>query len=308
MEGWVKLYRKLTESALWTSEPFTKGQAWVDLIAMANHKDERVYINGNWVEIKRGQLHTSELKLAARWRWSKNKVTRFLEVLRLDGMLDKICSKGGLTNGTTLTLVNYSIYQGGDTTSETTNDTTNGQRTIQRLEHKQEYKECKEVKKDIEVSNSIESNKDKKNKVSVGKTRKRFTPPTLEELTEFCRERNSTVNPERFMAYYESNGWKVGRNGMKNWQQTVISWECRDREEGKIAPTPTESVRIETDEQGRRFAIWPDGTKARLGEGEFIQGGERRYRKDGPIVPRDADPRPDTTCFFNRETNKWSNA
>lgn len=164
------------------------------------------------------------------------------------------------------------------------------------------------VKKDIEVSNSIESNKDKKNKESVGKTRKRFIPPTLEELTEFCRERNSTVNPERFMAYYESNGWKVGRNGMKNWQQSVISWECRDREEGKIAPTPTESVRIETDEQGRRFAIWPDGTKARLGEGEFIQGGERRYRKDGPIVPRDADPRPDTTCFFNRETNKWSNA
>lgn len=146
MDGWVKLYRKLTESALWTSEPFTKGQAWVDLIAMANHKDERVYINGNWVEIKRGQLHTSELKLAARWRWSKNKVTRFLEVLRLDGMLDKICSKGGLTNGTTLTLVNYSIYQGGDTTVETTNDTTNGQRTIQRLEHKQEYKECKEEK------------------------------------------------------------------------------------------------------------------------------------------------------------------
>ena len=164
------------------------------------------------------------------------------------------------------------------------------------------------VKKDIEVSNSIESNKDKKNKESVGKTRKRFIPPTLEELTEFCRQRNSTVNPVRFMAYYEANGWKVGRNGMKNWQQSVISWECRDREEGKIAPTPTESVRIETDEQGRRFAIWPDGTKARLGEGEFIQGGERRYRKDGPIVPRDADPRPDTTCFFNRETNKWSNA
>lgn len=164
------------------------------------------------------------------------------------------------------------------------------------------------VKKDIEVSNSKESNKDKKNKESVGKTRKRFIPPTLEELTEFCRERNSTVNPERFMAYYESNGWKVGRNGMKNWQQSVISWECRDREEGKIAPAPAESVRIETDEQGRRFAIWPDGTKARLGEGEFIQGGERRYRKDGPIVPRDADPRPDTTCFFNRETNKWSNA
>ena len=164
------------------------------------------------------------------------------------------------------------------------------------------------VKKDIEVSNSIESNKDKKNKESVGKTRKRFIPPTLEELTEFCRQRNSTVNPVRFLAYYEANGWKVGRNGMKNWQQTVISWECRDREEGKIAPTPAESVRIETDEQGRRFAIWPDGTKARLGEGEFIQGGERRYRKDGPIVPRDADPRPDTTCFFNRETNKWSNA
>ena len=72
-----------------------------------------------------------------------------------------------------------------------------------------------EKDKDIDKELDIES----KNK------RKRFVPPTLDEVKEYCQERNNNVDPERFIDYYESNGWLVGKNKMKDWKAAVRSWE-----------------------------------------------------------------------------------
>ena len=56
-------------------------------------------------------------------------------------------------------------------------------------------------------------------------TRKKFTKPTLEEVTEYCKIRQNTINPMAFIDHYESNGWKVGKNAMKDWQAAVRTWE-----------------------------------------------------------------------------------
>ena len=52
-----------------------------------------------------------------------------------------------------------------------------------------------------------------------------FAKPSLEEVQVFCRERSNHVDPQRFLDYYESNGWKVGRNAMKDWRAAVRTWE-----------------------------------------------------------------------------------
>lgn len=57
----------------------------------------------------------------------------------------------------------------------------------------------------------------------------KFIPPTVEEVRAFCKERGNNVDAERFVAYYESNGWMVGKNKMKNWKAAVITWEKNDR-------------------------------------------------------------------------------
>lgn len=57
------------------------------------------------------------------------------------------------------------------------------------------------------------------------KPSKRFIKPTLEEVRAYCQERNNSVDPERFINYYESNGWKVGKNSMKDWKAAVRTWE-----------------------------------------------------------------------------------
>lgn len=53
----------------------------------------------------------------------------------------------------------------------------------------------------------------------------RFVPPTLEDVQAYCDERRNTVDPEAWMAHYEANGWRVGRNPMKSWKAAVRTWE-----------------------------------------------------------------------------------
>ena len=68
-------------------------------------------------------------------------------------------------------------------------------------------------------------NKDKLSKVnSVSATHH----PTLDEVKAYCNERNNRVDPERFIDYYTSNGWKVGKNPMKDWKAAVRTWERSD--------------------------------------------------------------------------------
>lgn len=65
--------------------------------------------------------------------------------------------------------------------------------------------------------NSLEEDKDKK--------RKRFSPPTHDEVKAYCAERKNNVDAERFVNYYESNGWMVGKSKMKDWKAAVRTWE-----------------------------------------------------------------------------------
>jgi uncharacterized protein YdaU (DUF1376 family) len=65
---------------------------------------------------------------------------------------------------------------------------------------------------------------------------KRFIPPTLQEVTDYCKERNNTVNPQSFVDHYETNGWMRGKNKIKNWKSCVHTWEGNQRQNGKGQP------------------------------------------------------------------------
>lgn len=77
-----------------------------------------------------------------------------------------------------------------------------------------------ELEKDIKIEKEIHSSAK-----STTTKRKRFEKPTLSEIKEYCIERNNNVDAQHFYDYYESNGWKVGKNSMKNWQAAVRTWE-----------------------------------------------------------------------------------
>jgi len=75
------------------------------------------------------------------------------------------------------------------------------------------------------------------------RTREKFEKPTVEEVREYCEERRNGIDPEAFVAFYESNGWKVGRNAMKDWKAAVRTWEQRRREESRRPSSPSPSPR-----------------------------------------------------------------
>ena len=68
--------------------------------------------------------------------------------------------------------------------------------------------------------------------IVIGQKQKKFVKPSLREISDYCKERNNDVNPERFLNYYEANGWKVGRNNMKDWKAAIRTWEVNCRRSG----------------------------------------------------------------------------
>ena len=111
--------------------------------------------------------------------------------------------------------------------------------------------------------NSIDNN---------GAKTKRFKPPTLDEVREYCKERKNNVNPEQFVDFYTANGWKVGKNSMKDWKASVRTWE-RNHKDDK--PKQAEEIKpkryeeFEKEEWERpdfKAEQMPDDIRAKLGK------------------------------------------
>ena len=84
--------------------------------------------------------------------------------------------------------------------------------------------------------NSIDKNSIEKNSLKdKEENRKRFIPPTLDEVSAYCTERQNHIDPQHFIDFYASKGWMVGKNRMKDWQAAVRTWEQRDNKPNKAA-------------------------------------------------------------------------
>ena len=91
---------------------------------------------------------------------------------------------------------------------------------------------------------------DRLGKDSIGKDRLDSSKhPTLEEVKAYCQERGNRVDPERFIDYYTANGWKVGKNPMKDWKAAVRTWERQDTQKAR-----TRNTLLNYDEKGRSHA------------------------------------------------------
>ena len=188
-DGWIRLYRKLQECWVWEDkEPFDKRSAWIDLLLTANHADVKLLFNGELITVQRGQILTSVRKLSVKWKWSVNKVYRFLKLLESDKMLQKESNK----DRTLLTIVNYSVYQGGEYTNGNSDGYTDGSTNEYKSEtpadtpseHKQECNNDKNVKN---VNNNMREKKPKK---------KYYDDPNLDSaFKEFLSMRTKIKKP-----------------------------------------------------------------------------------------------------------------
>lgn len=91
-----------------------------------------------------------------------------------------------------------------------------------------------EKEKGISISN--------KDKVKESIKKSRFAPPSLLEVQNYISEKGYSVNAENFIAFYDSNGWKVGKNPMKNWKAALRTWQGRQKEKNSAQKENTVST------------------------------------------------------------------
>ena len=145
MKGYVKIHRELLEHPIWTSEKFTRGQAWADLILKANAKTGLVRKRGHRIDLNRGDVGYSIRELSRQWDWSENKTRRFLNELEDDGMVT--VKKTNVSS--TITLVNYDMWQSDEWQMRRGNYSSNGAQSNEQTTRKRDpnNKENKRIRK-----------------------------------------------------------------------------------------------------------------------------------------------------------------
>lgn len=208
-KGYFIIDRSLMDNPIWQNRPFAYGQAWVDLIMLANHKNVKQLKNGKIQTFKRGTVNRSIMSLAERWGWTRKAVRKFLKILETDQMVSVLASTNGATRGTTITLLNYDKYQNLGTTKETTTGSTRAQQRDNNgttTGHKQIMKK---------------NEKNEKNDVYAQPQQ----PPTLEEVRSYVKASGLSISPERFWRYYDENGWKLSGGGpVRSWKLAAQKW------------------------------------------------------------------------------------
>lgn len=130
--------------------------------------------------------------------------------------------------------------------SKSKGNTENSEATSEENESKPEANEklpAREKEKEIEIEKEIENDsvygasaptRAPEQQGDACQKATRFMRPTVQEVADYCRERGNQVDAQRFVDYYTANGWRVGKNPMKDWKAAVRTWE---KQEG-VSPTP----------------------------------------------------------------------
>ena len=224
-KGFIMIDRSILEDDMYFSEKFTRMQAYMDLCLLAAFKSRTFYIRGNKVELQPMQVAKSVRDLADRWQWSVNKVRGFLYELEKGDYIDtQKTSVNQIITIKKYIVVNTQNDTQINTQTDTQNDTQTDTSIIKNNNVNNENKEI--VIESVVVSNEQQTlptpTKEKKRRSSV------FVKPTLEECIAYANEKGFNWDASRFYNYYESNGWRVGRNPMKNWKAAMSSWNTKE--------------------------------------------------------------------------------
>ena len=224
-KGFIMIDRSILEDDMYFSEKFTRMQAYMDLCLLAAFKSRTFYIRGNKVELQPMQVAKSVRDLADRWQWSVNKVRGYLYELEKGDYIDtQKTSVNQIITIKKYIVVNTQNDTQINTQTDTQNDTQTDTPIIKNNNVNNENKEI--VIESVVVSNEQQTlptpTKEKKRRSSV------FVKPTLEECIAYANEKGFNWDASRFYNYYESNGWRVGRNPMKNWKAAMSSWNTKE--------------------------------------------------------------------------------
>lgn len=204
--GYIAIHRQITEWE-WYKDSATK-DLFIHLLVTANFKNTRFMGK----TIRRGQVVTSLPSLAEETGLSiQNCRTAIKHLISTGEITDKSNRQYRV-----ITIVKYDDYQTPTDNLTVSQQTANRQLTDSQQYHNNDNKDNKGI--------------NKYTLTGVGDRAKRFSPPSQTEVENFCKDNGIQIDVGRFIDYYTANGWKAGRNPMKDWKATVRNWARRDRD------------------------------------------------------------------------------
>lgn len=192
--GYIKLWRKMQKSSTYRNSEAV--HLFVHLLFKASYQDRQTLIGHQIIDLKPGQVVTGRKALAKETGINEYKVYRLLGMLETAQQI----AQQTFTKYSIISICNWSSYQ--DVAQQTAQQAHN---KCTSSAHKEEVEEVKKGKKESKV--------------------KSFVPPTEEEVAAYCKERSRGVNPDKWMAHYQANGWMVGKSKMVDWKAAVRTWE-----------------------------------------------------------------------------------
>lgn len=324
MEGWIKLHRKLTDWEWYGDLPVRT--LFQHLLLIVNYEDK---LWRGKLLVKRGQTIISLANLAAGACLTVQQTRTALNKLKLTNEI----TTESTNEYTIITVCKYAQYQSCDEDEQQTNQQTDNT-PVNTPNNKPNNtsitttKEIKNIRSKENINNTpyiVPLNVEPTPKAKVEK----LNPETIltDETAEFRelilrwldykkkQHKFTYKSPDSLKSFikqlkklsggeYETAAEIVEQSIANGWSGVFELKTIKQQ-----PPQPQLTTRTEIDEQGNTIAVWPDGTRARLGIGEYINAkGEREYNKQLPSVPRSARPRPGRDYFFNRESNTWTTA
>ena len=240
--GFIKFYRSILDWE-WYSDTNTM-RIFIHCLLKANYQDKK------WqgITIQRGSFITSLENLAFETGLSVMQVRTALKKLNVT---NEITSQSTSRN-TLITVNNYDKYQA-DNTPDNKQITNEQQTDNKQITTTNKYKNIRN-KEYIDNSNTTNIIVDEKQQTKT----KKFIKPTIEEIKSYCTERNNGIDANFFYDYYESKGWQIGKNPMKDWKAAVRTWERKNFNKGgdNNAGTSADSRRNPNESKYSRANGW----------------------------------------------------
>lgn len=183
--GWIKLYRRINDNWIWEEKPFSKGQAWIDLLLLANYEERKATFKGEVITCEIGTVNISVLELSRRWGWSRGKTRQFLTLLEKDNMIELNCT----TNRTTICIVNYRLYSD----LQPTDYTTKSQRDDSEMTAKSQRDD---ITKNIKNINNINNNSNTNNIIDLSNKGSKKKSEACDAIKMMRQEYEQRVKPQ----------------------------------------------------------------------------------------------------------------
>lgn len=235
MNGWIRAYRITIKSRVFKNPELF--QLWMWCLFKANHED-------SWVSVDIGRGSTEVLVKRGTFIFGRNQAAKetgqkptslYKRMLKLENMQNLNIQSD--THYSIVTICNYDKYQNYYDEKEQAKEQPSDNQVTTKEQPSDTYNNVKNDKNDKKLKENIK--------------RKNFVPPNVEDVSEYCRERNNGINPEQFIDFYTSKNWFIGKNKMKDWKAAVRTWERHQTERNNRYLTPAEKTRQTLDRMKR---------------------------------------------------------